>query len=123
MLGYAALHRVCEPGHEHVAKALLDGKYEGRGATIDLRNVGGSTPLMCAIQGHESVVRLLLSRGAKQELQSDSGFTALHVAVLGDRPGVIALLCTAPGAAAALAPSGGAAARRAGHALALSPRS
>jgi len=52
---------------------------------------------------HEAVVRLLLSRGAEQELQSASGFTALHWAVDGDRPGVIELLCAAPGATAALA--------------------
>ena len=59
---------------------------------------------MCASRsGRESVVRLLLSRGAKQELQEVDGFTALHFAVDGDRPAVIALLCAAPGAAAALA--------------------
>jgi ankyrin repeat protein len=48
-------------------------------------------------------VRLLLSRGAKQELQDDWGYTALHSAVSGNRPAVVALLCAAPGAAAALA--------------------
>jgi hypothetical protein len=53
--------------------------------------------------GHEAVVRVLLARGAKQELQSNIGFTALHYAVDGDRPAVVALLCAAPGAAAALA--------------------
>ncbi len=35
--GWSALHWVCRLGHEHVAKALLDGKHEGRGATVDLR--------------------------------------------------------------------------------------
>jgi ankyrin repeat protein len=50
-----------------------------------------------------AVVRLLLSRGAKQELQDEVGYTALHYAVFGDRLGVVALLCTGPGAAAALA--------------------
>ena len=54
-------------------------------------------------RGHESVVRLLLSRGAKQELQTNIGFTALHYAVEGNRPAVVALLCAAPGAAPALA--------------------
>jgi ankyrin repeat protein len=48
-------------------------------------------------------VRLLLSRGAKQEPQEDNGLTALHWAVLGDHPAVVAQLCAAPGAAAALA--------------------
>ena len=102
--GWSALLWASYVGHEHVAKALLDGKHEGRGATVDLRSKSGLTPIMRAShRGHESVVRLLLSRGAKQELHSDIGYTALHWAVNGDRPGVIALLCAAPDAAAALA--------------------
>jgi hypothetical protein len=102
--GFSALQWACELGHERVAKALLEGKYEGRGAKVDLRTKGGVTSIMYASRyGHESVVRLLLSRGAKQELQDDWGDTALHYAVEGNRPGVIALLCAAPGAAAALA--------------------
>ena len=48
-------------------------------------------------------MRLLLSRGAKQELQIANGNTALHFAVNDDRPAVVELLCAAPGAAAALA--------------------
>ena len=48
-------------------------------------------------------MRLLLSRGAKQELQNSDG-TALHHAVRGgDHHGVVALLCATPGAVAALA--------------------
>jgi hypothetical protein len=102
--GFSALHWACELGHEHVAKALLDGKYEGRGAMVDLRDKTGWTALMAASRySHESVVRLLLSRGAKQELQDRGGYTALHFAVFGDEPAVVALLCAAPGAAAALA--------------------
>ena len=91
-------------GDEHVVKVLLDGKYEGRGATVDLRAKYGWTALMeASFYGHESVVRLLLSRGAKQELQDVDGYTALHFAVLRNSPGVVALLCAAQGAAAALA--------------------
>ena len=98
----SALHWASRVGNEHVAKALLGGKYEGRGASVDLRDKYGRTPLMQASRsGHEVVVRLLLSRGAKQELATEGGYTALHDAVGGDRPGVIALLCAAPGAAAA----------------------
>jgi len=100
--GWSALLWACWCGYEHVAKALLDGKYEGRGATVDLRDKSGKTVLMSASQaGRESVVRLLLSRGAKQELQDHEGYTALHYAVCGSCPGVVELLCTAPGAAAA----------------------
>ncbi len=102
--GWSALLWASYVGHEHVAKALLDGKYEGRGATVDSQSKHGWTPLMSAsMRGREAVVRLLLSRGAKQELQNNSGFTALHEAVSGDRPGVIVLLCAAPGATTALA--------------------
>ncbi len=102
--GWSALHWASRKGQEHVAKALLEGKYEGRGATIDLRDKFGGTALMCASNyGHASVVRLLLSRGAKQELQDYWGSTALHSAVSGNRPGIVVLLCAAPGAAAALA--------------------
>ena len=102
--GWSALGWASYFGHEHVTKALLDGKYEGRGATVDLRSWSGQTPIMQASQrGRESVVRLLLSRGAKQGLQDLNGYTALHEAVSGDRPAVVDLLCAAPGAAAALA--------------------
>ena len=102
--GFSALKWASYLGHEHVAKALLDGKYEGRGAMVDGRSKSGWTALFAASsRGHESVVRLLLSRGAKQELQDALGYTALHLAVLGDHPGVVELLCAAPGAAAALA--------------------
>jgi len=102
--GFSALHWASWLGHEHVVKALLDGKHEGRGATVDLLDQIGWTALMLASRsGHEVVVRLLLSRGAKQELQDVDGYTALHWAADGDRCGVVALLCAAPGAAAALA--------------------
>jgi hypothetical protein len=101
--GYSALHWASFFGHEHVAKALLDGKNEGRGATIDLRDKKGRTALVIASwKCHEAVVRLLLSRGAKQELQDDEGCTSLHNAVAQGHPGVVELLCYAPGAAAAL---------------------
>ena len=102
--GRSALYWASGEGHENVAKALLDGKDEGHGAMVNLRNERDWTPLMRASdRGHEAVVRLLLLRGAEQELQDRDGFTALHWAVFGDRPGVVALLCAAPGAAAALA--------------------
>jgi len=102
--GWSALHWASREGHEHVVKALLDGKYEGRGATVDVRDMQGSTPLMTAsAAGNEEVVRLLLSRGAKQDLQDVGGYTALHNAVNGGHVKVVALLCSAPGATAALA--------------------
>jgi ankyrin repeat protein len=96
-----ALHWACHRGYEHVARALLDGKYEGRGAEVDGRDIHGWTSLMSAsYEGHEGVLRLLLARGARQELQRSIGRTALHYAVINNYPGVVALLCAAPGAAA-----------------------
>ena len=103
--GCSALHWACIMGHEHVARALLDGKYGGRGAAADLPCAGNaSTPLaLASIQGSAAVVGLLLRRGARQELQNREGATALHMAVLLRRAEIVELLCAAPGAAAALA--------------------
>jgi hypothetical protein len=100
----AALDWAASLGHEHIVKALLDGKYEGRGAVVDGRNKQGTTPLMSACMwGQEAAVRLLLLRGAKQELQDNEGDTVLHIAVDRGHTGIVELLCSAPGAAAALA--------------------
>ena len=103
--GGAALHWACSEGHEHVAKALLDGKFEGKGAKVDLRDECGRTALITAcLKGHEALVRLLIEHGASQLLQDVEGDAALHLAVdpLGDNVGVVALLLAAPGAAAAM---------------------
>ena len=39
--GYSALHWASIVGHEHVAKTLLDGKYNGCAATVELRDSNG----------------------------------------------------------------------------------
>ena len=54
-------------------------------------------------RGHEGVVRLLLERGARLELQSPGGWTALHLAVDCNHAVVLEALCSAQGAATALA--------------------
>ena len=60
-----ALHRASGRGHAHVAKALLDGKFEGRGAAINALTKLGMSPLAVAVSfGRTDVVRLLLARGA-----------------------------------------------------------
>ena len=60
-----ALVCACLEGHEHVVKVLLDGKYKGKGANIELRDCDGWTPLRCLRnRGRKAVVRLLLSRSA-----------------------------------------------------------
>ena len=102
--GSSALGWACTLCHVHVAEALLDGKYEGRLATVDVRDAQGSTPLIDACSwDRDVVVRLLLSRGAKVELQDDSGETAFHWAARNGNLGIATTLCSAPGAAAALA--------------------
>ena len=99
----SALQWACLEGHERVAEALLDGKYEGRGAKIDCA-VGALTLLMRACERrHEGIVRLLLERGARQEPQGERVYTALHFAVSRNMPGIVAILCGAAGAAAAFA--------------------
>jgi len=100
---WSALHWACELGHEHVAKALLDGKYEGHDAMVNSQCLKDETPLMLACgSGHEAIVRLLLSRGAMQELCGFNG-NSLMWAVANDHAGIVEILCTARGAAAALA--------------------
>ena len=100
----AALHWACDERNEAVARALLDGKYEGRGAQVDVRGgTAGETPLMfAAFAAHEGLVRLLLARGASVGLQSARGHTALHCAASVGDACSLALLCAAPGAAGAL---------------------
>ena len=67
-----------------VARALLDGKYEGRGAAVFLRSFSAKTPLMLAARdGNEDVARLLLARGANAASQDAEGRTAFDLAGTG----------------------------------------
>jgi len=102
-IGMSALHWACYYGHKRTAKALLDGKYEGRGAAIDARDRYQMTSLMRASRaGKLDVVRLLLARGARQELRDHDGWTALYCAALAGSSEIASLLCNAPGGVAAL---------------------
>jgi hypothetical protein len=104
---YSALHWACELGHENVARALLEGRFEGDGAAaalLEQRTAFGATALALAgAKGREGVVRLLLACGARQEPQNELGNCAMHASVAGNHAGIVALLCGAPGAATALA--------------------
>jgi len=89
-------------GGEGLVTALL--AADPAGVTVDAQDDQGSTALIFAsFKGEEGAVRLLLARGARQELQIESGEAALHIAAQESRTGVVELLCAAPGAAAALA--------------------
>ena len=91
-IGCSALHEASR-GHVRIAKLLLDGKYEGKGADINLQSINGYTPLAYAcLTGHEAVARLLLERGANTTLQSKSGSTALSCARLYRHAAIVALL-------------------------------
>jgi len=92
-IGRTALHLASYSGREPVAKALLDGKYEGRGAEVDAPSKDGWTPLMCAsINSREGIVRLLLARGAKVVTRSKNGLTPLSAATLQGHDACAALL-------------------------------
>jgi len=91
--GFTALHFACAHGHERIAKALLDGKYEGRGAEVDALTNGGYTPLMYAsLKGHEGVVRLLLARVAKVAARNKYGSSPLSYATNNGQAACAALL-------------------------------
>jgi predicted acylesterase/phospholipase RssA len=72
---------------------------DAAGATLDMQNDRGDTALMHA-GANEDVVRLLLARGARQELRNEHGWSALHYAVMLSHVGIVEQLCAAPDAAA-----------------------
>jgi len=91
--GWSALHHASSEGHVRIAKLLLDGKYEGKGAAINLQTRNGNTALILAsLYDDESVVRLLLERGADLTLRDSDGRTALYWARLCNHAAVVALL-------------------------------
>ena len=61
-------------GHLAICRLLID-----KGAQVEARNFGGSTPLhYAASQGHIEIVRLLCDRGADVEARNINGWRPLH---------------------------------------------
>jgi hypothetical protein len=80
-------------GDARIITLLLNGKYEGKGADVNLQTSSGVTALIWAsMNGHEAVVRLLLERGADVMLRTSSGHTALSWARFYNHAAVVALL-------------------------------
>ena len=93
VIGQSALRYASARGYVRIAKLLLDGKYAGKGADINMQNSNGDTPLIHACyHGHEAVVRLLLERGANATLRYKDGRTALAFARACERASIVALL-------------------------------
>jgi ankyrin repeat protein len=68
--GFSALLWACYLGHERIVKALLDGKYEGMGASLIVSDEHREAPLHHASRGHLVIVRLLVARGADVAAES-----------------------------------------------------
>ena len=64
-----------------------------KGASVDVRDKGGRTPLMLAsVNGHVDIARMLLSASAVACATSAGGMNAAHYASAGGHAGVLRLL-------------------------------
>ena len=93
VIGRSALYWASARGQALIAKLLLDGKYESKGADINLQNNIDWTPLMVScLYGHKAVAHLLLERGANTLLRNKDGRTALFTARANEHAAIVALL-------------------------------
>jgi hypothetical protein len=103
-LGNTLLHEACWLKRQALVAALLDA-----GADVNARGDHGRTPLHCAVNDAPAaralpIVRLLLARGARPDLEDNAGFTVAAFAeqeIWDDRDAVLALLGAGPSRAAA----------------------
>ena len=81
-IGWTPLHYACARGHLEVAQYLL-----ANGAIVDALSPGNTTPLMMAVQSsNESLVKLLLDKGADLQVRNSQGFTAIDIALIYEKP-------------------------------------
>ena len=86
----SALGWACALDREHVARALLAGKFAGAGARVD----AGPALVAACQRGHESIARLmLLEQGASPDARdADGDWTALIAASASGSEGLVRLL-------------------------------
>jgi glycerophosphodiester phosphodiesterase len=81
--GETALHVAARFGHDECAKALLSGTADPRADVELAENSFSWTPLHIAcVDGHQSIVELLIAAGADIKRQDASGWTAREHAAL-----------------------------------------
>jgi len=81
-IGWTPLHYACSKGQLEVAQYLI-----ANGALVDSLNLGGTTPLMMAVQsGNELLVKLLLDKGANLQLRNGLGYSAIDIADIYNQP-------------------------------------
>ena len=81
-ISWTPLHYACAKGHLDVAQFLL-----ANGAIVDSLSLGGTTPLMMAVQsGNEYLVKLLLDKGSNLQLRNEAGFSAIDIADIYNKP-------------------------------------
>lgn len=81
-IGWTPLHYACSKGHLEVAQYLI-----ANGAIVDAISLGGTTPLMMAVQsGNEYLVKFLLDKGANLQLRNGLGYSAIDIADIYNQP-------------------------------------
>ena len=101
--GWTAMHYASAAGHTEIVKLLLRRRRRGkrsrgrrrsrRGADVNCTtNKNESCLLLAALNGHDDVVRVLVSAGADVDLQRKDGFSPLHAACHGGWSDMMKLL-------------------------------
>jgi ankyrin repeat protein len=81
-ISWTPLHYACSKGNYEVAQFLLS-----KGALVDSMSLGGTTPLMMAVQsGNEYTVKLLLNYGANLQIRNQVGLSAIDIADIYNQP-------------------------------------